>query len=106
MVALLQQAKGFIFPGEEDFGITPLEAHAAGVPVFSYRGGGLLETNIEGKTGEFFDDKDGEDFIEHFERFEKNIEKKVYKKKTLQENARRFSREVFIEKMKDIVAEK
>ena len=47
-------AKAFIFPQEEDFGITPVEAMAAGRPVIAFRKGGALETVIEGKTGEFF----------------------------------------------------
>lgn len=48
-------ARGFIFPGVEDFGITVLEAQAAGTPVIAYGAGGALETIIPGKTGLFFD---------------------------------------------------
>ncbi len=43
-------------PGEEDFGLVPLEAAAAGRPTIAYRGGGALETIVEGETGAFFDD--------------------------------------------------
>ncbi len=46
--------RAFLFPGEEDFGITPLEAMAAGRPVIAYRGGGALDTVIDGQTGLFF----------------------------------------------------
>ncbi|NTW04309.1 MAG: glycosyltransferase family 4 protein, partial [Oscillochloris sp.] len=51
---LFARCRAFIFPGEEDFGITPLEAMAAGRPVIAYGAGGALETVIEGVTGRFF----------------------------------------------------
>jgi glycosyltransferase involved in cell wall biosynthesis len=53
---LLASCRAFIFPGEEDFGIAPVEAQAAGRPVIAYRAGGALDTVIEGRTGAFFDD--------------------------------------------------
>ena len=46
--------RAFLFPGEEDFGITPLEAQAAGRPVIAYGAGGALASVIEGVTGLFF----------------------------------------------------
>lgn len=48
-------AEAFIFPGLDDFGITPVEAMAAGTPVIAFRAGGALDYVIPGKTGEFFD---------------------------------------------------
>lgn len=51
---LFAGCRAFIFPGEEDFGITPLEAMAAGRPVIAYAAGGALDTLIEGTTGRFF----------------------------------------------------
>lgn len=50
----MARCKAFIFPGEEDFGITPLEAMAAGRPVIAYGMGGALDTIEEGRTGVFF----------------------------------------------------
>ncbi len=55
---LFAECRGFLFPGEEDFGITPLEAMAAGRPVLAYRAGGALDTVIDGTTGLFFDAQD------------------------------------------------
>lgn len=53
---LMRGAKAFIFASEdEDFGITPVEAMAAGTPVIAYRSGGVQESVIDGKTGIFFD---------------------------------------------------
>ncbi len=50
-----RKAKAFLFPGEEDFGITMAEAASCGTPVLALNKGGSLEVVIEGKTGEFFD---------------------------------------------------
>ncbi|HTA37589.1 MAG TPA: glycosyltransferase [Candidatus Acidoferrales bacterium] len=49
-------ARAAILPGEEDFGLVPLEAAAAGRPTIAYRGGGALETIVDGQTGLFFDE--------------------------------------------------
>lgn len=54
--ALMAGCKAFIFPGLEDFGITPVQAQACGRPVIAYRGGGALDTVKAGVTGEFFDE--------------------------------------------------
>jgi glycosyltransferase involved in cell wall biosynthesis len=51
---LYARCRAFIFPGEEDFGLTPLEAQAAGRPVIALGAGGALETVRSGVTGEFF----------------------------------------------------
>lgn len=50
----LAHCRALIFPGEEDFGITPVEAQASGRPVIAYGAGGALATIIEGRTGLFF----------------------------------------------------
>ncbi len=55
LVELYAQCRAFIFPGEEDFGITPLEAMASGRPVIAYGKGGVRETVVQGETGIFFD---------------------------------------------------
>ncbi|MEX1018717.1 MAG: glycosyltransferase [Litorilinea sp.] len=51
---LMQHCTAFLFPGLEDFGITPVEALAAGRPVIAFGGGGALDTVTPGVTGEFF----------------------------------------------------
>ncbi len=50
----MQRCQGFIFASEEDFGITPVEAQAAGAPVIAYAKGGQAETIVHGKTGLLF----------------------------------------------------
>jgi len=51
------RCKAFIFPGDEDFGMTPVEAMASGRPVAAYASGGALETIVDGKTGIFFNEQ-------------------------------------------------
>lgn len=52
--AYYAHARSFVFPGLEDFGITPLEATACGTPVVAFRAGGVLDTVVEGLNGLFF----------------------------------------------------
>ncbi|MFP4394709.1 MAG: glycosyltransferase [Anaerolineales bacterium] len=51
---LMARCQALVFPGREDFGITPVEAQAAGRPVIAYGAGGALDTVIAGETGVFF----------------------------------------------------
>lgn len=69
---LYSRAKGYIVAQkDEDFGITPVEAMGQGTPVIAYRGGGYLESIVEGKTGIFFDKLTPESIVEAVNRFEK-----------------------------------
>jgi glycosyltransferase involved in cell wall biosynthesis len=58
----MSRCKGFIFPGLEDFGISPVEANACGKPVLALRGGGALDTIVDGLNGVFFDENNEESF--------------------------------------------
>lgn len=53
----MASAQAFLFASFEDFGITPVEAMAAGTPVIAYRGGGAVDYVVEGQTGLFFDEQ-------------------------------------------------
>lgn len=64
------RAKGLVFPGEEDFGIVPVEAMASGRPVVAFRKGGATETVVEGVTGTFFDRQTSDELIAALERAE------------------------------------
>lgn len=66
----LARAKALIFPGEEDFGIVPVEAMASGRPVIGYGRGGLRDTVVDGETGLFFHEQSAEALIDAVERFE------------------------------------
>jgi glycosyltransferase involved in cell wall biosynthesis len=66
----LSRCRALVFPGEEDFGMAPLEANAAGRPVIAFRGGGAVETVVEGLTGVFFNQPTGRDVAMAIEEFE------------------------------------
>lgn len=93
------QARAFIFPQEEDFGITALEAQAAGRPVIAYKKGGALESVIEGKTGEFFSPQTAEALIKVL----KNFQSGKYDPKIIRAHALNFDKEVFKEKIKEYI---
>lgn len=64
------KAKALLFPQVEDFGIVPLEAMAAGVPVIAFRKGGAVETVKEGVSGVFFDEQTVESIYDAVKKFE------------------------------------
>ena len=57
VATLMAHCRAFLFPGLEDFGITPVQAMAAGRPAIAFAGGGALDTIIDGRTGVFFEDQ-------------------------------------------------
>lgn len=93
------KCKAFLFPGEEDYGITPLEAQASGRPVIAYGKGGVLETVIDGETGVFFKEQTVESMIEAI----KKAEKIEFQKEKLREHAMEFDEEVFRKKLKKFI---
>ncbi|MEK6221786.1 MAG: glycosyltransferase family 4 protein [Chloroflexota bacterium] len=99
----LNRAKAFVFAAEEDFGITPVEAQAAGCPVIAYGKGGALETVIDGETGMFFKEQTPDSLAMAVEEFEKTGKK--FEVKKLRYNADRFSKERFKREMENIVSQ-
>jgi glycosyltransferase involved in cell wall biosynthesis len=97
---LLSGARALLFPGEEDFGIVPVEAQAAGVPVIAYGVGGAAETVVDGRTGVLFTEQSASALAEAIERFEGM----ALDGEWARENARRFGRERFRAEMADVIA--
>jgi glycosyltransferase involved in cell wall biosynthesis len=67
---LFANCKAFLFPGEEDFGIAPLEAMASGRPVIAFGAGGATETVVDGKTGVFFKEPTPESLMDAIKRLD------------------------------------
>ena len=83
--------EALIFPGEEDFGIVPVEVQACGRPVIAYGKGATLETVIDGVTGVFFSDQKEDSIIQAIHRHEQM----QYNTAGIVANAQRFSRDNF-----------
>ncbi len=94
-----RECKAFIFPGEDDFGITPVEAMAAGRPVIAFRKGGTLETILDGKTGLFFDDPTVESLAESIADLERRYDELV--PEVCRRQAEKFSKERFFTRIGD-----
>jgi glycosyltransferase involved in cell wall biosynthesis len=95
-----QECRAFLFPGEEDFGLTPVEAQACGAPVIAYGAGGATETVVEGRTGVFFAEQTVGALNEAVERFEKSFAGVA---EAIRENALRFTWGAFRRGMGEIV---
>jgi glycosyltransferase involved in cell wall biosynthesis len=96
---LFARCRGFIFPGEEDFGITPLEAMAAGRPVIAYAAGGALETVIEGVTGRFFHQPSAAALAAAVAA----VHSDTYDQTAIRQYAEGFGREVFLARMRGLI---
>jgi len=108
LISHMQRAKALIFAAEEDFGIIPLEAQAAGTAVIAYGKGGALETvrdiSHAKPTGIFFPEQTAKAICAAVTEFEANPA--PYALENCVENAARFSPEKFRERLRDYVAEK
>lgn len=85
------RCRALLFPGEEDFGMAPLEVNAAGRPVIAFRGGGAVETVVEGVTGVFFDQQNSLSLAQAIEEFEGL----KWRQEDLRHHAEKFDRNVF-----------
>jgi glycosyltransferase involved in cell wall biosynthesis len=98
--ALMGNAIAAIVPGEEDLGLVPVEAAAAGRPTIAYRGGGARETVIEGETGAFFNEPNASALADVLRTFDP----RRYDGRRLRAHAEGFSPQRFIERLRAIVA--
>ena len=100
IVQHFQTATALLFPSNvEDFGVTGVEAMAAGTPVIAYNKGGPLDYVVPGKTGLFFDKQSVKSLIKTIESFEPN----QYNAQKIAEAAQRFSIKEFRQKMLDFI---
>lgn len=93
--------RALVFPGEEDFGIVPVEAMAAGRAVIAYGHGGAVDTVVPGVTGTFFDEPTTDALAAAIRRFED--ERKRYDPKTISRHAANFDRAHFMARIAAMV---
>ncbi len=99
LVKLAQTSKAFLFPNEEDFGISAAEALAAGTPVVAYKKGGALDIVQDGETGVFFEEQTVDSLVDAMKRFETM----TFLPATLHRKAKRFDKGLFATKIRKIV---
>jgi glycosyltransferase involved in cell wall biosynthesis len=109
LAGLYARSQALIFPGEEDFGIVPLEAQASGRPVIAYGKGGALETVVALETGDassatgiFFAEPTAESLMAAVNLFQKNVDR--FEPATIRRHACKFSRERFKTQLSDYIA--
>lgn len=93
------QAKAFIFPQEEDFGIVAIEAMASGRPIIAYYGGDIVEHVEDGKTGVFFYEQTEDALNQAIKR----AENYTFDRTLIRQHALKFDREIFKRTIKDYV---
>jgi glycosyltransferase involved in cell wall biosynthesis len=93
---LMSRCKALIFPGEEDFGIVPVEAMASGRPVIAYGRGGALETVVPGKTGVLFEEQSVDAVCNAVEAYERDAA--GFDPHAIRAHAELFRPEIFAEK--------
>ncbi|MEA2088889.1 MAG: glycosyltransferase [Patescibacteria group bacterium] len=98
---LYSQARAFLHPQEEDFGITLVEAMASGTPAIAYKAGGAKESVKEGLSGEFFLEQTWESLAEKVINFDDN----KYNRYEIAQSVEKFSNENFKEKIKKFIQE-
>ncbi len=93
------RCRALLFPGEEDFGMVPLEINASGRPVIAYGAGGATETVVDGETGIFFDEQTVESLIAAIEEFESRL----WNRRLMRKHAEKFDTQVFTKHVSDFL---
>lgn len=96
------ECKALLFPGEEDFGIVPVEVMAAGRPVIAFGRGGVLDSVVDGKTGVFFKEQTAESLMDAISRFESMS----FDSQEIRNHALSFDESVYQQRIKEFVEEK
>ncbi len=101
LVRLAHRSKAFLFPNDEDFGMSAVEANAAGLPVIAFAKGGILDIVQDGETGVLFKNQTTDDLVAAIERAN-TID---FRPATLHRKAKRFDKGLFDTKIKKVVSD-
>jgi glycosyltransferase involved in cell wall biosynthesis len=99
---LMARSRAFLFPGEEDFGIAPIQAMASGRPVVAYAAGGALDTVVPGVTGVLFQQQTVPAIVQAVESFDPAAVDPA----RLEATARRYDVSLFRRRLSDFVSQK
>lgn len=105
LVDHLERTQAFIFMAEEDFGILPVEAQAAGAPVIGYGVGGLTETTLDNVSGLWVEEQSSQALMERIQQFEacKREDEAAFSPKVCRKNAERFATANFTQAIQSLV---
>ncbi len=95
----LARCQALLFPGEEDFGLTPLETNASGRPVVAFGAGGALETVIDGETGVLFPEPSADSLARAMLR----LEAAPWDAHALRQHAAKFRTEIFHDRLRALL---
>jgi glycosyltransferase involved in cell wall biosynthesis len=101
VAAHLERCRAFVFAADEDFGIAPVEALAAGAPVIAYGKGGVTETVVPGETGMFFERQDVESIARAVLEFERTHDR--FHAAHMRQTAAPYGRERFQREFDDLI---
>ncbi len=96
---IVSRARALLFPGVEDFGIVPVEAQAAGLPVIAYGVGGVRDSVIDGRTGVLYDEGSVDGLCEAIRAFESMS----FDDRELRANAVRFGPDRFTQAFRQLL---
>lgn len=103
--SLYRRAKAMVMPGEEDFGITPVEAMACGTPVIALGVGGALDSVVDGCTGTFVAEASDAEMVTNFAQKFTSMDSRDFDPVAIRLRAEQFSPEIFRSNMAGVVAQ-
>ena len=102
LVKYMNNCKGFVFPGKEDFGIVMAEAQSSGKPVIAFKEGGACDIVLDNETGVLFE----EQTVESLNNAVRKSEKMRWNNKFISDRSKMFDKSLFKNRLKYILENK